>query len=261
MVMKADARGEAAALLIEAARSGRPAPPLSERFALDLDDAYAIQVLVNEPRIGAGHAVLGHKVGLTSKAMQEMLGVDEPDYGVLLDDMFYEDGATVPATRFLQPRVEVEIAFRLREPLAGPGVTAADVLGATEAVAASIEIIDSRIADWRITLADTIADNASSGAVVLGAWVRLADAPALPAVEVVLRKNGHEEARGAGRDVLGDPAEAVAWLANTLARLGTSFDAGHVVMPGSCTRAVAVAAGDHIEASFEGLGEVSVAFG
>ena len=202
----------------------------------------------------------GHKVGLTAKAMQQMLGVGEPDYGHLLSDMFFDNGGTVDVQTLLQPRVEVEIAFRLRSPLAGLNVTADDVLAATAAVAPSIEIIDSRIADWKITLADTIADNASSAGVVLGPWSQLADVSPLDAIVADLIKNDLVVASGKGADVLGHPAAAVAWLANKLATLGITLDADHVVMPGSCTKAIDIESGDTIRAEFSDLGAASVVF-
>jgi 2-oxo-3-hexenedioate decarboxylase/2-keto-4-pentenoate hydratase len=254
-------RRQAAALLAQAEVSREPIVPLSTTFPeIDVDDAYAIQEVNMASRLAAGRTVLGHKVGLTSRAMQEMLGVDQPDSGVLLDDMFYATGDEVPAGRFLQPRVEIEIAFELRTALRGPGVSAADVMAATAAVAPSIEIIDSRIADWKIALEDTIADNASSAAVVIGPWTAIGDAPDLLAVKAELFRNGDLVAEGCGGDVLGDPAEALAWLANRLGLLGGELKRGHVVMPGSCTRAIDVVAGDRIEAKFGGLGSVRVDF-
>lgn len=238
-----------------------PIPPLSHGApGLDVASAYAIQLANVRERIAAGAVVRGHKVGLTSRAMQEMLGVHEPDYGHILDAMLIPDGASVSIRRFLQPRVEVEIAFLLARALPGPGVTAADVLAASAAVAPAIEVIDSRIADWKITLVDTIADNASSAGVVVGAWVPVDRAPPLPAVAAALVRSGEVVARGDGAAVLGDPAAAVAWLANALAPLGSRLEAGHVVMPGSCTKAVEVRAGDLVEARFDGLGSASVGF-
>jgi 2-oxo-3-hexenedioate decarboxylase/2-keto-4-pentenoate hydratase len=252
---------ELAARLREASRTGTPVPPLSrEAPSLTAADAYAIQLVNVRERLAAGATVRGHKVGLTSKAMQEMLGVHQPDYGHILDEMLVPDGGAVSVCRFLQPRVEVEIAFLLGHPLGGESVGIAEVLAATTAVAPAIEIIDSRIADWRITLVDTIADNASSGAVVVGPWVALARAPSLPGIAAELCINGSTVATGAGAAVLGDPAEAVAWLARALATLGSRLEAGHVVMPGSCTKAIDVRAGDRVEARFAGLGSVSVVF-
>lgn len=252
---------EAVEALRAAERTRCPIEPLTKRLPdLGPAEAYAIQLTNVRERLAAGATVRGHKVGLTSQAMQEMLGVGEPDYGHILDTMLVPDGGAVSVGRFLQPRVEIEIAFLLGRPLAGASVGVAEVLAATAAVAPAIEIIDSRIADWRITLVDTIADNASSGAVVVGPWVPLARAPSLPEVEGELRIGGTTVASGPGAAVLGDPAEAVAWLARTLTPLGVGLEAGHIVMPGSCTRAIDVRAGDRIEARFTGLGSVSVTF-
>jgi 2-keto-4-pentenoate hydratase len=239
----------------------RPVAPLSGQFAgLTVADAYAIQLANIAARLSAGAVVKGHKVGLTARAMQELLGVDEPDFGHILDDMVFENGAKVPFGLFCQPRVEPEITFLLRQALRGPGITADDVRAATDAVAPSIEIVDSRIADWRITLPDTIADNASAAATVLSGWVPIGSAPALPGVAVELLVNGDVVSTGAGDAVLGDPALAVAWLANALAAFDVTIEAGHLVMPGSCTSAPLVAPGDRVEARFAGLGHVSVTF-
>ena len=202
----------------------------------------------------------GHKIGLTSAPMQELLGVNEPDFGYILDNMVLPDGANVPITTFCAPRVEPEVAFLLRRPLQGPGVTVEDVLAATEAVAPALEIVDSRIADWRITLADTIADNASSGAVVLGDWVPIAQAPPLPETTAALVVNDETVATGQGTAVLGDPAIAVAWLANAIARYGDAIEAGQFVMSGSYTTASFVVAGDRASATVSGLGAVHVSF-
>ena len=251
----------AAAGLRDAERTRAPIAALTATYPeLAVEDAYEIQLINIRQRLEDGGIIRGHKVGLTAQVMQEMLGVDEPDYGHLVEDMFFSSEADVRADRFLQPRVEVEIAFRLQSPLVGPGITIDDVLAATEVVAPSIEIIDSRIADWKITLADTIADNASSAGVVIGPWLPLANTLHLDAVSVDLVKNGQVAASGKGTDVMGHPAAAVAWLANKLSALEITLDAGHVVMPGSCTKAITVAAGDHIRAEFSELGDVSVVF-
>jgi 2-keto-4-pentenoate hydratase len=252
---------QAADLLSAATENRAPTLPLTATFdGMTVDDAYAIQLQGTQRRLKDGASVVGHKVGLTSLAMQQMLGVDEPDYGVIFDDMLYADGDDSPADRFLQPRVEIEIAFRLRSPLSGPGITFDQVLAATDAVAPAIEIIDSRIADWKITLADTVADNASSAAIVVGEWVPIGESPDLASIAASLVLNGTEVASGHGSDVLGHPAEAVAWLANKLATFGTDLLAGHVIMPGSCTKAVDVTAGDVVSADFDGLGTVTVSF-
>ena len=247
---------DAAASLFAAQLDRAPIPPLSSSYPdLDPVDAYAIQQLNVDERLAAGERIVGHKIGLTSRVMQEMLGVSEPDYGVLFEAMVFADGAAVAASSLLQPRVEVETAFTLARPLRGPGVTVADVLAATASVAPSIEIIDSRIADWKITLADTIADNASSAGIVVGSGRPLGDL-ALEEVTATLELNGEQVASGSGADVLGHPAAAVAWLANKLSEFDHFLDAGEVVMPGSCTKAVAIGPGDEIRAVFEVLGSV-----
>ena len=202
----------------------------------------------------------GHKIGLTSAPMQELLGVSEPDFGYILDNMVLPNGAEVPVTAFCAPRVEPEVAFLLRAPLQGPGVTVEDVLAATEAVAPALEIVDSRIADWRITLADTIADNASSGAVVVGRLGADRAGPPLPETTAALVVNDETVATGQGTAVLGDPAHAVAWLANAIARYGDVIEAGQFVMSGSYTTASFVVAGDRASATVSGLGAVHVSF-
>ena len=247
--------------LAVAERERAPIEPPTETWPdLDPADAYAIQLLNADSRIAAGGTVRGHKVGLTSRAMQQMLGVDEPDYGHLFDDMFVMEGDSLDASLFCSPRVEMEVAFVLGDAIAGPGVTVADVLRNTAFVLPAIEVIDSRVRDWRITLADTIADNASSARVVLGG-----NPTALASVDVrllggVLRRRGEIVETGVSGAVLGNPATAVAWLANKLAEFGAGLEAGHVVMPGACARAVDVGAGDAIRADFDVLGSVDVIF-
>jgi 2-keto-4-pentenoate hydratase len=252
----------AAAALRTSEQTGIGGPPLSDTYpGLTVNDAYAIQMININGRVDAGAVIVGHKVGLTAKAMQVLLGVDEPDFGHILDDMVHPSGGTLVIDGFLQPRVEPEIAFRLGRPLRGPNVTVADVLAATDAVCASLEIVDSRIADWKIALVDTIADNASSAGMVLGPdWVPIADAPDLPYVAVELFVNGDLVDTGLGSAVLGHPAAAVAWLANTLAPLGACLDAGQIILPGSCTSAPFIRPGDRVEARFSGLGTVDVEF-
>ncbi|WP_421106613.1 2-keto-4-pentenoate hydratase [Streptomyces sp. NEAU-S77] len=254
-------REEAGRLLREAERAVAPIDPLSELTpGLEVADAYAVQRDNIARRLAAGATVVGHKVGLTAAAMQQLLGVDEPDFGHLLDDMVHRDGGSVPAARYCAPRIEPEICFRLADPLRGPGVTVDDVLAATEAVAPALEIVDSRIRDWKITLADTVADNASSAGLVCGAWTPLAGAPDLAAVVADLVVDGERVASGSGSEVLGHPAAAVAWLANTLAEFGTALEPGHLVLPGTMTGAPFVSAGQRIEARFSDLGPVSVTF-
>jgi 2-keto-4-pentenoate hydratase len=251
----------AAAALLDAARTGRAIAPLTATYLdMTVEDAYQIQVVNIEVQVDAGSRVVGRKVGLTSRVMQEAYGVDEPDYGHIMDDMCHPDGSIVRIDKYLQPRVEVEIAFKLNASLRGPGITAQDVRAATECVAPSIEIIASRIADWNISLADTIADNASSGGIVIGPWMDFSDAPPLDAVCADLYKGDDLVASGKGADVLGDPASAVAWLANKMSGLGIGLEAGQIIMPGSCTRAVEVTPGDEVRAVFSDLGSVEVSF-
>jgi 2-keto-4-pentenoate hydratase len=235
-------------------------PPSAGWPALTVRDAYRIQLANVSRRVAAGARIVGRKVGLTSRAMQEQLGVDEPDYGHLLDDMVVLDGASIDAARFCSPRIEPEIAFRLYRPLTGPECTIEDVLDSTEAVLPAMEVIDSRVSDWQIGLTDTIADNASSAAVVLGTARVSPREIDLPAVTVSFLRNRQVVESGTGSAVLGHPAMAVAWLANTLGAHGDRIGAGEVVIPGSCTRSVEVRAGDAFAAEFDGLGSVSVRF-
>ena len=238
-----------------------PVPPLRETWPdLDVVDAYTIQLLNIEERLRSGAFVRGHKVGLSSKAMQEMMGVDEPDYGHLLSDMEVFSDVPVSVGRYCMPRVEVEVAFVLGQTLPGEECTEDDVIAGTEYVTASIELIDSRIADWNIKIADTIADNASSAGFVLGATeVDPADVD-LKTIEAKLFCNGDEVASGRSDAVLGNPVTAVAWLARKVASFGVTLEAGHVIMPGSVHRAIDAHAGDNFEAQFTDLGSVRLSF-
>jgi 2-keto-4-pentenoate hydratase len=252
---------DAASALLRAYETRVPLRPLTETHPeLGLDDAYAIQLAQVDGRLAEGRSVRGHKVGLTSAAMRRQLGVDQPDYGHLLDDMFYPEFAPIPTERFLQPRIEPEIAFVLRDELAGPGVTAADAARAVDFILPALELIDSRIADWKIALYDTIADNASSGGVVLGSHPTRLGAVELRLAGCILTRDGEIVETGAGGAVLGDPLIALAWLANTLGERGMTLEAGHVVLPGACTTSVAVAPGDVFVATFDGLGTVTARF-
>lgn len=252
-------RQKASATLADAEHRREPVSPLTETFpAIDLDDAYAIQRMGVERRAASGARLAGHKIGLTSRAMQEQFNVAEPDYGHLLSDMFVLEGTDIAASELCSPRVEPEVAFVLKHPLAGPGLTVADVLRATDFVLPALEVIDSRIADWRITLPDTVADNASSARVVLGASPIPVNRFDLRLIGAVLWKKGKVVETGASGAVLGNPASAVCWLANMLAGFEVALEAGQVVMPGGCTRSVPVGPGDHVRAEFDGLGFVSV---
>ncbi|MDX8049695.1 2-keto-4-pentenoate hydratase [Lentzea sp. BCCO 10_0798] len=248
---------EAAAELLRAAERDRvPIKPLVELYPeIDVVDAYEIQLLNVRHR---NRDVIGHKVGLSSLAMQQMMGVDEPDYGHLLDDM--QLAGTADASAYLYPRVEVEIAFLLARDLPGEGCTVEDVLDATEFVAPAIELIDSRIENWRIGLQDTIADNASSAGFMLGSERVRPSELDIGAVTATLRRNGELVAEGRGDAVLGDPAIAVAWLAAKVASFGVRLLAGDIVLPGSCTRAIDARPGDEFRAEFTGLGSVDLKF-
>ncbi|NGX10447.1 fumarylacetoacetate hydrolase family protein [Mycobacteroides franklinii] len=250
----------AAEQLWTAQRDRLSIPPLTATYpGLGIAAAYEIQQVNLRRRLAAGAALVGHKIGLTSEPMQALLGVHEPDFGFILDDMVI--GAdSVAVDRFCAPRVEPEIAFLLRSPLRGPHVSVKEVRAATEAVAVALEIVDSRIADWQLTLVDTVADNASSGAVVLGDWIPYGHALDLPRSVATLELNGERIDTGTGAAVMGDPAVAVAWLANALAEYGTELEPGQFVMSGSFTSAAFVGRGDIAGATITGLGAVTVAF-
>ncbi|GAB3477583.1 2-keto-4-pentenoate hydratase [Nocardiopsis coralliicola] len=261
-----DQRTAAADLLAAAERDRSPIAPLTERFpGIGADDAYAVQLHNIGRRTAAGERVIGHKVGLSSPVMQQMMGVGEPDYGHLLDTMRRAEGDPVPAGAYCAPRIEVEIAYILGDGLPGEDCTEDDVRAATAAIAPALELIDSRIADWRIGLADTIADNASSAGLVLGEKrVRPGelDLAGIDAVLYAADGGGPEAeiARGSTAAVLGDPTTAVAWLARTVAQFGVRLEAGHIVLPGSCTRAVDAVPGRAFRAEFAGLGTASARF-
>jgi 2-keto-4-pentenoate hydratase len=247
--------------LFQATEQRRPVEPLTDRApGLSVQDAYAIQTRVIDRRIAAGARVIGRKIGLTALPMQRLLGVSEPDFGVLLDDMFVEDGDEIPMNSLLQPRVEAELAFVMASELAGPGVTTATALTAIAGVLPAIEVVDSRVADWRIKLADTVADNASSGLLVVGGTLLPADRIDLRLVGVVVSRNGEVIDTGAGAAALGNPARCVAWLANKLGSLGAGLRAGDVVLPGAVHQMVPVRPGDVFRAEFSRLGAVTARF-
>jgi 2-keto-4-pentenoate hydratase len=253
-------RQHAAEILRSAERSRTPVAPLTETFPeIDTEDAYEIQLINIRRRLEAGARVRGHKVGLSSPVMQQMMGVDEPDYGHLLDDMELRPETPVSVSRYCYPRIEVEVGFVLGADLPGEGCTTEDVLAATECVVPALELIDSRIRDWRISIADTIADNASSAGYLIGEGRDPRELD-LKAIDARLTSDGELLAAGRSDAVLGDPAVSVAWLARTVARFGVPLKKGHVVLPGSCTRAVDVAAGATFTAEFTGLGSVSLSF-
>lgn len=256
-----DGRREVARSLREAEQDRRPVPPLRQTWPdLDVVDAYEIQLINIRRRLAAGALVHGHKVGLSSLAMQQMMGVDEPDYGHLLSDMEVSSATPVPAGRYCYPRVEVEVGFVLGKTLPGAGCTEDDVLAATAYVAPAIELIDSRIADWDIHIMDTIADNASSAGYVLGPERVDPGELDLRAVDARLLRNGEQVAEGRSDAVLGNPVTAVAWLADKVAGFGVTLEEGHVILPGSVHRAIDVRPGDSFRAEFDGLGAVTLDF-
>ncbi|MDT0201598.1 2-keto-4-pentenoate hydratase [Nocardioides sp. AE5] len=254
-------RAEAAAALADAERTRVPIAPLRVTWpGLDVVDAYEIQLINIRQRLAAGAGVHGHKVGLSSVAMQQMMGVDEPDYGHLLSDMALSSDVPVRVSDYCTPRVEVEVGFILGATLPGEGCTEDDVIAATEYVAPAIELIDSRITDWDIKIGDTIADNASSAGYVLGPErVRPTDLD-LRTIDARLLCNGEQVAEGRSDAVLGNPVTAVAWLANKVASFGVTLEAGHVILPGSVHRAIDVHPGEEFEAVFDGLGSVRLGF-
>jgi 2-keto-4-pentenoate hydratase len=259
-------RTMAAELLWAAERELAPIDPLTETFpGIDVVDAYEIQLSNIRRKTAAGARVRGHKVGLSSPVMQQMMGVDEPDYGHLLDSMVLSQDTPIPAASYCYPRIEVEIGYVLGSALPGADCTEADVLAATEYTVPSLELIDSRITDWRIKLADTIADNASSAGVILGAARKTpaelaAGGIDLGDIDAVLYQGQEEIARGNTSTVLGNPTASVAWLARKVAAFGVKLEAGHLILPGSCTRAIDARPGSVFRAEFAGLGTVTASF-
>lgn len=259
--MDATARLAAAHSLLTAYESREAVDPLVQTYPdITMDDAYEIQQLQRTHRVAAGATVVGHKIGLTSAAMQRQLGVDQPDYGFLTDDMVHVEQMPVRADRFVQPRIEPEVAFVLKNDLTGPRVTVAQALAAVDFVLPALEIIDSRVRDWKIGLLDTIADNASSGGVVLGSRPSPVEVIDLRVAGCLFHVNGKLIATGAGGAVLGSPLTALVWLANTLGERGVKLGAGEVVLSGSITAAAPVAAGDSVTATIAGLGSVTARF-
>jgi 2-oxo-hept-3-ene-1,7-dioate hydratase len=259
MLSEAD-RTQAADLLMQAERERKPVLQLSTTWPdITFEDAYAIQSLVQGRKMRAGRKLVGHKVGLTSKAMQRSSQIDEPDYGHLLDDMMLSDGAKVPHENYCIPRVEIELAFLLGQSLRGPGIRLPDVLRATEYVIPALEIVDARVQNPR-KIFDTIADNGAAASIVTGGRpVRPMDVD-LRWVGGIMYVNGEIEETGLAAGVLGHPALGVAWLANKLGEHGVALEAGHLVLAGSFTRVVFAKRGDTIHGDFGPLGSVAVQF-
>ncbi|MCY1392563.1 2-hydroxyhexa-2,4-dienoate hydratase [compost metagenome] len=247
--------------LHEAWQSRRTIEPLTTTHAaLSIEDAYRIQQAFVDLRLEAGEHVVGKKIGVTSRPVMEMLEVYQPDFGYLLDGMCLPSHTPVALDSLIQPKAEGELAFVLKKDLIGPGISNADVLAATEGVMACFEIVDSRIRDWKIAIQDTVADNASCGVFVLGD--RLVDPRQLDLglCGMVLEKNGELAVTGAGAAALGNPVNAVAWLANTLGRFGIPLKAGEVILSGALGAMVPVSRGDFLRVSIGGVGQCSVRF-
>ncbi len=253
-----DAPAKARALY-DARRTRVPIPPFTDDDpTLTMADGYAIQAELVPLLLADGDRIVGHKVGLTSKPMQQMIGVDSPDYGPVLASTVYRDGDTIALDHFIQPRIEAEIVFVLGGRLAGPGVTVTRARTAIAGAVAGMEIVDSRIADWRIKLADTVADLASNGAMATSSQVVPLDGINPRLIGMMLTRNGELVDTGAGAAALGDPLAVVAWLANTLAENDVALEPGHLVMTGALHAAVPMAAGDVFRADFDRLGPVTV---
>lgn len=251
--------GKLAADLLHARRSGIPVPPLTGQYpGLTMADGYRVQQAQVARLIADGDRIVGYKLGLTSGPMQRMFGVDTPDFAPVLHSHVREDGGTVPAAGFIAPRVEAEIALLLGGDLRGPDCAPRDVAAAAAAARPALEIVDSRIADWRIKLADTVADLASSGAVVLGRQVTPTAGLDLRLAGMVLTRGGEVIATGAGAAALGSPLRAVAWLVRTLHPLGEYLRAGQFVMTGALHAAVDLGPGQDYRAEFDRLGTVSL---
>ncbi len=258
---------DAAETLLKAEQTGKQCGLLSLAFpGMTLDDAYAVQKALIGRKLASGRKRIGWKIGLTSRAMQQALNITTPDSGVLLDDMAFENGATVPAGRFIQPRVEAEIAFIMKSPLAGAECTREDVLAATDYVAPSLEILDTRIlradpatGQARI-ITDTISDNAANAGLVLGAERHAVDAHDLRWAGAIVARGGTVEETGLGAGVLNDPVTSVLWLARRMAEYGQQIEAGDIVLSGSFIRPIECPPGTEITADFRDFGSVSINF-
>jgi 2-keto-4-pentenoate hydratase len=256
-----DVAGKARALY-DARRSGVAIAPFTDDDpTLGIADGYAVQAELVELILADGDAIVGYKAGLTSKPMQTMLGVDQPDYGPVLASTVYGDGDEISLAGFIAAKIEAEIVLVLGEALRGPGVTLDDARRAVAGASAAMEVVDSRFVDWRIKIADTVADLASNGAVALSREVVPLDGFDVRLVGMVLTRNGEIVDTGAGAAALGNPLAVVAWLANTLAADGVGLEAGHVIMTGALHAAVPMRAGEEYRAEFDRLGSIAVRVG
>lgn len=261
---RTELKSQLAVELLEATGSLVPVAPLRDRLKdMTVQDAYEIQTAQLDHHVAAGRLLAGRKVGLTSLAMQRQLGVDSPDFGFFFEDMVHHDEARIPANQFIQPKVEPELGFVLKETLLGPGVTLEQAAAAIGAIYPAIEIIDSRIRDWNIKLVDTIADNASCGAIAVGSHpLKLdpADPTGLLDVTCSLVIDGEVTGTGTGADVMGHPLAPLAWLANVLGERGVALEAGQLILPGSFTVAMPVVADSTATADFGPLGSLTIHF-
>ena len=247
--------------LYQALMERKAVDPLTDREpAITIEDAYQIQLRMIQRRLDAGETVVGKKIGVTSKVVMDMLKVNQPDFGQMTSGMVFNEGEPIRTDTMIAPRAEAEVAFVLKRDLMGPGVTAADVLRATDCVMPCFEIVDSRIKDWKIKIQDTVADNASCGVLTLGGMRKSPRQLDLALAGMVLAKNGEVISTSTGAAVQGSPVNAVAWLANTLGRLGIGLKAGEVILSGSQSPLVPVKAGDSLSCSVGGLGSTSVRF-
>ncbi|MFK7840767.1 MAG: fumarylacetoacetate hydrolase family protein [Sphingorhabdus sp.] len=247
--------------LYSALRGRKTVAPLIERDpALTIDDAYAISLDFLKRRQADGEIVVGKKIGVTSKAVQDMLGVHQPDFGFLTDWMHIVGDIDCDAKALIAPRAEAEIAFILKDSLVGPGVTAEDVIAATESIAPCFEIVDSRIEDWKIGIVDTVSDNASCGVFIVGEDKADPRDHDLPNLRVTVTKNGAPLSEGMGSAVQGNPAQAVAWLANTLGQYGVTLDAGDVILSGSVVPLEPAVKGDVFKMTLHGIGNCTAKF-
>ena len=265
--MTPDEHKNAARELLEAEHTGIQIGLLTQRYPqMDMDDAYAIQKSIFEAKMAQGRRLVGWKIGLTSKAMQYALNIDVPDSGFLFDDMAFETGSTVPEGRFIQPRIEAEIAFVMKDAIGGERISRQDVIEATDYVCPSLEILDTRIVRMDKStgasrkIFDTISDNAANAGFVLGHAHHQVDAFDLRRVGAIVARDGEVEETGLGAGVLNDPVESVVWLARRMASYGQHIDAGHVILSGSFIRPVECPAGTEIIADFGAFGEVSCSF-
>lgn len=251
---------EASEKLYQALRTCTSIPPLTDTYDdLTIDDAYAISLRLRDRRLADGETIIGKKIGVTSKPVMDMLGVNQPDFGFLTDAMWEKDNV-IDTSKMILPRAEAEIAFKLKSDLKGPGVTEDDVLAATESIAACFEVVDSRVQDWKVKIQDTIADNASCGSMAISAdWVD-PNTVDLLGCKATVTKNGKFLSEGVGAATLGSPLKAVAWLANTLGERGIPFKAGEIILSGSLVALEPVQAGDKMHVSIDGIGTCEVSF-